>query len=115
MKPQIVMQKPTEQIITIITTTDSEKIADYIASALVEEKLAACVHIDKIKSFYRWKGKVCHSKEFRLLIKTLKVNYGKIKKLILDNHNYELPPIIAFEVTEAYKDFASWIYNEVTT
>ncbi|MCF8493800.1 MAG: divalent-cation tolerance protein CutA, partial [Rickettsiaceae bacterium] len=36
----------------VITTTDSEDIANKIAGKLVEQRLAACVQIDKVKSFF---------------------------------------------------------------
>ena len=36
----------------VITTTDNEEVANKIASDLVEQRLAACVQVDKVKSFF---------------------------------------------------------------
>lgn len=36
----------------VLTTTDSKKNAILIAKALLETKLAACVQIDKVESFF---------------------------------------------------------------
>lgn len=40
----------------VLTTTDSRENANLIAKALLESKLAACVQIDKVESFFatRW-------------------------------------------------------------
>lgn len=40
----------------VITTCAEKKEADSIAGQLVENKLAACVQISKITSYYTWKG-----------------------------------------------------------
>ena len=43
----------------IITTTDSDKIANNIAEYLVKDNLSPCVQITpNIQSIYKWKGKL---------------------------------------------------------
>jgi len=48
----------------VITTTDSEDIANEIAGKLVEQRLAACVQVDKVKSFFIMKRNVDKKKNF---------------------------------------------------
>ena len=36
----------------VLTTTDSKKNANLIARTLLEDKLVACVQIDKVESFF---------------------------------------------------------------
>jgi periplasmic divalent cation tolerance protein len=44
---------PTDYAI-VITTTDSEKEAEFPAQSLLEARLAACVQIVPVRSIYRW-------------------------------------------------------------
>ena len=65
----------------IITTTDSDKIANNIAECLVKDNLSPCVQIvSNIKSFYSWEGKLDESCEILLLIKTIPENLEDCKK-----------------------------------
>lgn len=42
----------------VLTTTDSKKNANLIARTLLEDKLVACVQIDKVESFFLLRGKL---------------------------------------------------------
>ncbi len=95
--------------IMIFTTTVDRAVAEKIASILVEMKLAACVHMDEIESFYEWKGKIERSPEFRLIIKASSDNYESIEKTIIQNHNYELPGIVAIEADRGLPAYLKWI------
>lgn len=93
----------------IVTTTDNLKNANEITSYLIENKLAACVQVDKISSAFFWEGKICQSKEFRLMIKTLSSNYNAIEKAILQKHNYNLPEIIKLDITSGLPQYLNWV------
>jgi periplasmic divalent cation tolerance protein len=93
----------------VTTTTDSENTAKTIAQKLVAEKLAACVQVDKVRSFYIWEEKPQESEEFRLNAKTVERNYDDIVTLILANHNYDLPEIIKTDITGGLDDYLDWI------
>ena len=95
--------------IVVLTTIDSEKDAQRIATALVERKLAACVQISRIDSVYEWEGEVQQSPELRLLVKTTDERYGDVEDAIRELHTYDLPAIIALPVEHAYAPFADWI------
>ena len=46
--------------LVVFVTVPSESRGEQIASALVGERLAACVNIvGPVRSIYRWKGEVC--------------------------------------------------------
>lgn len=95
--------------IAIITTTDSLDEARSIAAALVERKLAACAQISSIQSYYRWKDAVQNDEEFRLLIKTTDDRYADVEAAILELHSYDLPAIVAFDITQIYGPYAEWV------
>src|SRR6185503_5937768 len=47
------------RVVLILTTVPSDVLGEQIATALVSERLAACVHVGSpMTSIYRWKGSV---------------------------------------------------------
>lgn len=54
----------------ILTTCPNEKEAKTLASKLIKRKLAACVQLSSITSYYTWKGGTYNEPEIRLAIKT---------------------------------------------
>ena len=54
----------------MLTTTPTRDEAAKIAKLLIDEKLAACVQLLPIESFYVWEGKTQNEPETLLLIKT---------------------------------------------
>ena len=75
---------------------------------------AACVNIvPGVRSIYRWKGKICKDGELLLIIKTLEGEFEGVEATIKELHSYELPEILAFNVTRGEKGFLGWISNSV--
>jgi len=93
----------------VLTTTDSKKNAILIAKALLETKLAACVQIDKVESFFCYEASYRQTNEFRLMIKAPTDNYKKIEKLIKSNHSYQLPQIIKLDIVDGLPGYLEWI------
>lgn len=96
-------------IIAVLTTTDSLEQARIISRALVERKLAACVQVSRIESYYVWEGTAQNDKEYRLLIKTTGERYSEVEAAILELHSYELPAIVGLDITDSYEPYAEWI------
>ncbi len=99
--------------IIIITTLETRKQAEILAEKIVDAKLGACIHVNEIKSIYRWKGKTENVKEFKLEIKTLSKNYQKLKDFIIKNNEYELPEIIVIKIEGGYDKYLNWISEEL--
>ena len=95
--------------IIVQTTCSSKQEAKIIAKALIEEKLAACVQMYEIESFYNWKNEFCCDNETLLNIKTIKENFEKIKSKILELHSYDLPEIIQLDITNASEEYLKFI------
>ena len=51
----------------ILITVGAEEEGAKIANALLTEKLAACINIAPINSFYSWQGKIHQDREWQLL------------------------------------------------
>eukprot|EP01156_Anaeramoeba_ignava_P006790 Anaeramoba_ignava/a349576_3.p1 GENE.a349576_3~~a349576_3.p1 ORF type:complete len:100 (-),score=6.37 a349576_3:75-374(-) len=90
----------------IIQTTCSDKNqAKKLAKVLLEKRLAACLQLSNIESFYKWEGEFCNDNEVLLSIKTKKKNFEKIESIIKELHSYDVPEIIAIDVNNISKDY----------
>lgn len=97
-----------------ITTCPNAEVADSIASALVEERLAACVNIlPGAHSIYEWQGKLHKDEELVLLIKSRSDKLNALEARLLELHPYELPELIAVSVTEGLAPYLSWIETQL--
>jgi len=100
--------------IVIFITCANKKEAGRIGTALVKNKLAACVNIvDKVESIFWWQGKIDRAREELLIIKSQKSKLTKIIKLVKSIHSYQVPEIIALPIIAGNKEYLKWI-NEST-
>ena len=94
--------------LVIVLTTISDERADEVASALVKERLAACVNVHgPMRSTYRWKGSVETEPERQLVIKTTPGRLRLLEARLRALHPYELPEFIVIRpeaASEAYAD-----------
>ncbi len=94
----------------VITTVDDEKLAGQLAGELVEQRLAACVHILPAgTSVYLWQGRIEQSREYTLLIKTAAQRYTALQEWLVRNHPYDTPEIIALPIMAGLPDYLDWI------
>ncbi len=102
------------EMIEVITTTENKDDAREIARALVEQRLAACVHVSgPIESTYWWKGKVEHSQEWVCTVKTLRHLVEHVEQASRQTHPYDVPQIIALPVVEASSAYLRWLQQEL--
>lgn len=101
------------QYSVVITTTNSAEASEKIAKALLEKRLAACVQVSQIKSYYTWKDSMAIDEEQILLIKTKSTDYAEVENCIKENHSYEIPEIIQLAMTNGLPAYLNWI-TEVT-
>ncbi|MCU0764564.1 MAG: divalent-cation tolerance protein CutA, partial [Burkholderiaceae bacterium] len=87
--------------------------ADRIASALVENRLAACVNVlAEVESTYRWQGAVEQAVEVPLLIKCTRERYAAVEQTIRQLHPYTMPEIIAVPVVAGFAPYLRWVDEE---
>lgn len=102
-----------EAIVALVTVGSHDE-GERIASALVEEHLAACVNIlPGVSSIYRWQGEVQRDQEWLLLVKSrcdaLEALVQRVKAL----HSYEVPEIIALPVIGGSEAYLRWVDEQV--
>ena len=98
-----------EECCIIFTTTNDKETAILIARELIKSGLAACVQLDKVRSFFKYEGDCQDEEEFRLVIKARSDNYSMIEKSIKLNHNYQLPQIIKLNFTDGLPAYLDWV------
>ena len=96
-------------IVVIQTTCSNNEEARKIAQVLIEKKLAGCVQMSDIESFYMWQDEFCNDKEVLLNIKTKKENFKKIQSKIKELHSYDVPEIICINIENISKDYKKFI------
>jgi uncharacterized protein involved in tolerance to divalent cations len=99
-------------LLSLHTTVGSEAGAQALARAAVGQRVAACVHIDRIASVYRWQGRVQQEAEWRLSFKTTAAAAPALRALLQALHPYELPALYATEVGQADAPFSDWVHAE---
>lgn len=97
------------RLLAVVTTVATGDDAQRIASALVERRLAACVHITEIESVYSWQGTLQQEREFRLVAKTVATRYPALEQAIREMHRYELPAIYALPIERAFEPYVQWV------
>ncbi len=100
-----------EEYCIVITTYADESNGEKIIDALLAERLAACVQVMPITSFYRWQGKMNRDAEKLVLIKTKTSLYTKVQESILANHAYDTPEIIQVPITNGFPGYLDWIFG----
>lgn len=100
-------------ILLCLCTCPDPACADAIATALVEERLAACVNqLPGLRSVYRWEGKVDRAEEVLLLIKTTNDRLPALTARVQTLHPYELPELIAVEAAGGLAPYLAWVAEQ---
>ena len=100
-------------VLICLTTCPDRSAADRIATALVDERLAACVNIvPGIHSTYRWQGQVMRDEELLLIIKTTVERMAELRARLPQLHPYELPELVAVESVDGLPAYLDWVRDE---
>jgi len=103
----------TEKIV-VFSTCGSEEEAVRSATQLVEGRVAACVNlIPRIRSIYRWQGKMEDSTEWMLVIKTSRERFEALRTVLAAAHSYDVPEVLALPVVDGSPDYVAWMDAEL--
>lgn len=98
-----------EDFLLVQCTCADDLQAERIAEALLEQRLAACVLMEPVRSIYRWQGKLERASEVRLSIKTCRQHWLALEACIRSLHSYEVPMIVALPLVECHPAYADWL------
>ena len=97
------------QACIVMTTASTEDEAEALAAAIVEARLAACVQVQRVRSFYIWEDTLHREPEWLLLIKTLAGRYEALEAFIRERHSYETPEIVQLPIAAGSADYLRWL------
>ena len=100
-------------LIEVTTTVASQIQARELASALLQYRLAACVQLTATESHYRWQGELQQEQEYQLRLKTRRDRVQAIARLLAERHPYELPQLLATEITDSSEAYAAWLHQQL--
>jgi periplasmic divalent cation tolerance protein len=83
-----------------------------IGSALVDERLAACVNIvPEMRSLFFWEGKIQDERETLLICKSRLPRMVKLVARVKSLHSYALPEVIALPIVAGSRDYLDWVQD----
>ena len=94
-------------LMVLYTTISNKYCAEKIAKKLVKDKLAACVSIKEISSFYSWDEKIQNDNEYEMTIKSKPEKLNNLIKFLKIEIGYEIPQII-YKNFESEKKYYEW-------
>ena len=109
-------QATNSRVVLILTTVPSDVLGQEIATALVSERLAACVNIGSpMTSIYRWKGGVEREPEHQVTIKTTQEQVRAVERRVKELHSYELPEFLVIAVADVSDEYSKWIADSAAS
>lgn len=97
------------EIILLLTTFPSLEAAESCGSALLEQRLAACIQVEgPIVSHYVWQDRKEKAEEWRLTAKTTRAAASACRAAVRQRHAYDLPEVLLI-AARAGIDYARWV------
>jgi periplasmic divalent cation tolerance protein len=97
----------------VMTTVSNKEQAEKLARTVLEARLAACVQIQEITSYYWWDEKINQEPEQLMYLKTTADKYPALEALLIANHSYNTPEILQLPVEAGFEKYLNWMQKEV--
>ena len=102
----------TDALVVLVTAPTAE-VAAALARVAVEARLAACGNIlPGLRSIYRWEGTLRDEPEALLVLKTTRDRVEALGELILREHPYDVPEVLALPVEAGAAPYLAWLAGE---
>ena len=101
------------QVLLLITTEYNKNAAKKIAKLLIKKKLAACVSLKDICSFYEWEGKIQEVNEVEIKIKSKPELKKALIVFLQKMTSYDVPQII-YKKFNSEKKYINWVNKSLS-
>lgn len=102
-----------DELVEIHFSASSIEEARRVCRFLVQEKLVACGQIIPwMESVYLWNDTLDTSQESLVLLKTRRIHFETISKILKENSKYEVPEIIMVPILDAEPEYRDWLIKE---
>lgn len=109
------MIESSPDLVSVHVTVPDPELAEQLARALVERRLAACVNVlPGVRSVYRWNGAVEQGDELLLLIKTERARLPELEAEVLARHSDEVPCLLVQSVEAGHAPYVAWLHEQVS-
>lgn len=107
------MDEPTPgTVVEVRTRLDRRDLLDDLARRLVDERLAACVHVrGPERTLYRWQGAVVDDDEYELHAVTAADRVDDLVRAIAAAHPYEVPSVLT-QTSGSTAAYEGWVVDE---
>ena len=96
--------------VVILTTLPADADTAAFASALLDDRLAACVNVlPAMESFYRWEGRVQRDPERQLIVKTSRERVAALWQRVRELHPYDVPEFLVLPIVDGSDAYLRWI------
>ena len=99
-------------ILLLYTTLSNKFCAENIARKLIKDRLAACVSIKEVSSFYLWDDNVQNDSEYEITIKSKPQKLDDLIDFLKKEVGYEIPQII-YKIFESEKNYYEWLEKSI--
>ena len=96
------------KIVLFYTPVSNTEEAHTLGREAVHQKLAACANSFPADSSYFWKGEMQKDNEVIILLKTTIERQGDLRRFIEENHSYDVPAVLSWEV-EVNDAYGAWV------
>lgn len=96
----------------VLTTCADQAGAEQLARQLLGQRLAACVSLLPVTSYYHWQGELQNEREVQLVIKTSADQLSNLLETLTCHHSYEVPELVVLEAGAA-GSYGAWLLNAV--
>ena len=104
-----------EKIIMIRWLCATEEEALNVVNSFLENKWIACANIYPVLSLYTWKMKKQETREILVEMKTTHNFWSKIQDYIQKQGSYDIPALVAYQITEGSYPYLKWIGDETSS
>ena len=103
------------QCLVVLVTCPNRRQAKQLAHSVVRQRLAACVNlIPDVHSWFWWRGRLDQATEALLVMKTSVQRFARLRRIILAEHPYDVPEILALPIVNGHAPYLQWLLESLS-